>query len=416
MKFIDLFAGCGGLSLGLMNAGLSGVFAVEKNSDAFSTLIYNLSSKRRINGYSWPKWLQEKATTTAELLASHTSDLKKLQGNIDVIAGGPPCQGFSFAGLRNPKDPRNLLTAEYIQIVSLIKPKFLILENVKGFTTAFKNEGPVDHRPYSDYVMEQLSSLHPGYVIFSKVVFASDFFVPQHRPRFIMIGVRKDVAKSLGLLEESNDHFFEELQRSANVFQKKHSLPPMVTVKDAIDDLKTSKSILVECEDSKGFKQLKYKAPKKCNPYLALLRRNAKGAPNSLRLARHKEQTLVKFNFLLKHAGKGHSISKELRERINSKKQCFTVLDPNSVSVTITTLPDDCMHYSEPRILTVRECARLQSFPDNFSFRGKYTTGGSRRKFECPRYTQVGNAVPPLMAEIIGNFIIELNERFEGDK
>ena len=90
------------------------------------------------------------------------------------------------------------------------------------------------------------------------------------------------------------------------------------------------------------------------------------------------------------------------------KKQCFTVLSSKALSTTITTLPDDCMHYSEPRVLTVRENARIQSFPDWFEFKGKYTTGGDRRKIECPRYTQVGNAVPPLMAEILGQSILAI--------
>lgn len=413
MNFIDLFAGCGGLSLGLMNAGLSGVFAIEKNSDAFSTLIHNLNNDRLDCGYNWPKWLPQRATTTGELLEEYTKNLKQLKGKIDVIAGGPPCQGFSFAGLRNPKDPRNLLTEEYIQVVSLIKPKFLFLENVKGFRTAFKNEGPVDHRPYSEYVIDRLNNLHPGYKIFSRVVHASDFSVPQHRPRFVMFGIRQDVAVKSGLLKLGEDEFFEMLRLCAENFRKKHKLPEKVTVKDAIDDLKVGRRALIQCEDSPNFKQIKYRIPKENNSYLKLLRRNTLDAPNSLRLPNHKKETIDKFRFLLKNAVKGHSISKDLREKIHTRKQCFTVLDPDSVSSTITTLPDDYMHYSEPRILTVRECARIQSFPDWFSFKGKYTTGGSRRRQECPRYTQVGNAVPPLMAEVIGNFIMQLNDKVE---
>ena len=91
-------------------------------------------------------------------------------------------------------------------------------------------------------------------------------------------------------------------------------------------------------------------------------------------------------------------------------------MDPDALSTTITTLPDDCMHYDEPRILSVRENARIQSFPDWFAFTGKYTTGGERRKSECPRYTQVGNAVPPIMAEIIGRFLIRLNREYDRNR
>lgn len=142
LKFIDLFAGCGGLSLGLMNAGLEGIFAIEKTEDAFKTLIHNLDHKKIKNGYKWPIWLPQKNMTTRDLLDNYQSQLQELKDKVDLIAGGPPCQGFSFAGLRNPNDPRNRLTEEYIEIVSIINPKFLLLENVKGFQAAFKKMVP----------------------------------------------------------------------------------------------------------------------------------------------------------------------------------------------------------------------------------------------------------------------------------
>jgi len=132
--------------------------------------------------------------------------------------------------------------------------------------------------------------------------------------------------------------------------------------------------------------------------------------PNSLRMANHREATKIKFIKVLKTCPKGRALSKEDRERFNMKKQCFTPLHPNQIAKTVTTLPDDLLHYSEPRILTVRENARLQSFPDWFDFQGKYTTGGARRKEECPRYTQVGNAVPPLMAEALGTLILSIGK------
>jgi DNA (cytosine-5)-methyltransferase 1 len=98
-------------------------------------------------------------------------------------------------------------------------------------------------------------------------------------------------------------------------------------------------------------------------------------------------------------------MSPEDKARFGIKKHSVVPLHPHRPSHTLTTLPDDFIHYSEPRILTVRECARLQSFPDWYAFKGKYTTGGHRRKRECPRYTQVGNAVPPLVAELLGNIV-----------
>ena len=107
-NFIDLFAGCGGLSLGLVNAGFKGIFAIEKTDDAFLTLKHNLCEKKK--GFEWPKWLPCENMTTSNLLENYSDKLKTLEGKVFLIAGGPPCQGFSFAGLRNPNDPRNRLT------------------------------------------------------------------------------------------------------------------------------------------------------------------------------------------------------------------------------------------------------------------------------------------------------------------
>ena len=127
--------------------------------------------------------------------------------------------------------------------------------------------------------------------------------------------------------------------------------------------------------------------------------------PNSLRMANHKAATLDRFKEVLNNYEKGKCISALDLFKMGTKKRSFTPLHPNKISRTITTLPDDLLHYLEPRILTVRENARLQSFPDWFEFKGKYTTGGQLRKVECPRYTQVGNAVPPLMAEALGKIL-----------
>ena len=124
--FIDLFAGCGGLSLGLINAGWTGLFAIEKNHDAFETLKSNLLEKDVVPSFQRPDWLPCKHATASELIAGYSKQLKKLRGKVELIAGGPPCQGFSFAGRRNPNDPRNRLAEEYIHIVGLVRPKFYL--------------------------------------------------------------------------------------------------------------------------------------------------------------------------------------------------------------------------------------------------------------------------------------------------
>lgn len=404
--YIDLFSGCGGLSLGLGNAGWKGVFAVEKDPMAFETFRHNLVDGE-FGHFNWPEWLPKESTTIQSLLKNYSSILSKLRGYVDLIAGGPPCQGFSLAGMRNPNDPRNKLSQEYINMVNLVKPKFILLENVRGFNSAFKNGiGAQKNQPYSMVVKAKLENL--GYKIYSDYVKCERFGVPQQRTRFIMIGIRNDIAI------EINEDPFEKLEKLRSDFLVLKGLPDRsVSVKQAISDLEICSSAgkLIHHSGSleKGFKQLDYKAPKKLTAYQKLMRAGLSNQkPNSMRLARHKPETIKNFIKIQSIARPGIGIDQKLKEIIGTKKQVVSFLDQNKPSKTLTTLPDDLLHYSEPRILTVRESARIQSFPDTFEFKGKYTTGGQRRTQECPRYTQVGNAVPPLLGEVLGRMILEL--------
>jgi DNA (cytosine-5)-methyltransferase 1 len=131
-----------------------------------------------------------------------------------------------------------------------------------------------------------------------------------------------------------------------------------------------------------------------------------------MRLAHHNATTTRKFKKLIDYCRTndrmGVKMNPDERRVLGNKKHTVAVLHPHEPSHTLTTLPDDLLHYSEPRILTVREYARLQSFPDWFEFRGKYTTGGKQRVQECPRYTQVGNAVAPFVAQVLGSALIGL--------
>ena len=147
--------------------------------------------------------------------------------------------------------------------------------------------------------------------------------------------------------------------------------------------------------------------------YQLLMRGNLEGCtPDSHRLANHRPETVARFAEILATCRRGVQLNQADRERFGLKKHCTVPLDPEQPSKTLTTLPDDIIHYSEARILTVREYARLQSIPDWFQFRGVYTTGGDRRVRECPRYTQAGNAVPPFMGEAIGTIFTSLHEQF----
>lgn len=136
-QYIDLFAGCGGLSLGLYNSNhWHGIFAVEKSEDAFQTLKHNLIDNKF--HFSWPKWLTKEHHDINELLEKHNKELKQLRGEIDLVVGGPPCQGFSFAGRRVEDDTRNSLVLSYLKMIELVQPKAILFENVKGFGLGFK--------------------------------------------------------------------------------------------------------------------------------------------------------------------------------------------------------------------------------------------------------------------------------------
>lgn len=396
LKFIDVFSGCGGLSLGMSNAGLKGIFAIEKDIMAFETLKYNLMH-REGNCFNWPRWLSKEPCSIESILENYGSTLLAMRGSIDIAAGAPPCQGFSMAGQRNQTDPRNYLVNEYINLIGILQPKSLLIENVRGFNINFG--GIKGEKTVANKVKSSLEGL--GYKVFSGYINAADFGVPQNRIRYIMIGIRKDFSPKFSP--------FDILQEIRGKFLRFKGLTEKpISVLEAISDLETlaTKAILVDHCD-RGFKRLNYNPLQTLNSYQKLMRGENCNQPNSLRLAKHRPATVRKFKLIQSICRPGIVLSESEKQKLGIRKQVVSVLDPHKPSRTITTLPDDIIHYSEPRILTVRECARIQSFPDDFYFRGRYTTGGRNRKRECPRYTQVGNAVPPLLSEALARAVTE---------
>ncbi|MBC1442761.1 DNA cytosine methyltransferase [Listeria seeligeri] len=386
MNYIDLFAGCGGLSLGLHNAGIQGLFAVEKNEDAFATLKYNLIDKKK--HFLWPDWLEMTNWDIDELIKRHKSNLIELRGSVDLIVGGPPCQGFSMAGKRKSDDLRNRLVNAYIEFVKLVKPTALFFENVHGFTVAFDSNNK-DNIPYSLKLINELKIL--GYNVDSTVINMSEYGVPQKRKRFILFASKKGNAQD----------FFINLQQNKTDFLHKKGINIPVTVNQAISDLRRKNGEL-DSSDTKGFKNGKYS--RKNSNYQKIMRKDLKrgSIPDSHRFAKHKKETEKIFIDLMAVDKRSFRITPTMNLVADLKKRGITPLKKSSVCPTITSIPDDFIHYSEPRIMTVREHARIQSFPDDFHFKGKYTTGGVRRKIDVPRYTQVANAVPPLFAEQVG--------------
>ena len=391
MRYIDLFAGAGGLSLGLHKAGLTGVFAVERNKDAFETLKYNLIDKK--SHFEWPEWLDQKNWDILELLEKHSLELSNLKGNVDLVVGGPPCQGFSMAGKRQNDDVRNQLMHSYIEIVRLVQPKFLFFENVQGFTVDFKGEDTLKN--YSNILLDELKNM--GYKVECQIIMMSEFGVPQNRKRFILFASKDKLRKS----------FFDILTYNRDNFLKDRRLKLPITVSQAIDDLKYEHGV-VDSQDTKNFKNGTY--GKVNSSYQRLMKKNIgkKSIPDSHRFAKHREETVELFERLMQASDKVLRITPQMDLVKGLKKRGVTPLKEKSVCNTITSIPDDYIHYAEPRIMTVREHARIQSFPDEYEFKGPYTTGGERRKIDVPRYTQVANAVPPLFAEQVGNVILSL--------
>lgn len=421
-SFIDLFSGCGGLSLGLMKAGWNGLFAIEQNPDAFKTLRHNLIDVHEQGigrpSFCWPNWLEKGPHEVAEFIRKQEHRLMEMRGAVQLVAGGPPCQGFSFAGKRTGKDPRNELFKHHLEVVDILKPELVLMENVKGIDIAFgenkktheKKTSGISNKSYAKRIKEGLEE--HGYKVQQCVLKAVDFGVPQYRPRYFTLGIRKDLI--VGMSESSIPHLQYVLDKMRAEFLKHRRLPVLkpVTVSDAISDLTTRGKVLVECldiESPPGFKEIAYEGPQTRYQRLMHLGMNGQSI-NSLRLVNHRLHTIKRFQEILNTCRKGVQLSGNDRTRLGIKKSAIVPLAPDKPSHTLTTLPDDLLHYSEPRIHTVREHARLQSFPDWFEFRGKYTTGGDRRAKECPRYTQVGNAVPPLLAEAIGEALLVIIE------
>ncbi len=402
LVFADAFAGCGGLSLGLLQAGLEGRLAIEHDKFAFETFRTNLLTKNSEFKFSWPPWLPKEPIAVGSFLAKYKDELKATRGKIDVLVGGPPCQGFSSAGRRKHDDPRNQLFAAYLRLVDILKPRAVLIENVRGFTMDFNADDRVKN--YSQKLRDRLAE---DYDVFEELLDLSQFGVPQLRTRYFLLALQP------GMCQENP---FDVLRARLPSFLRSMQLKAPVSSWAAISDLEVGRGGKQPSSETAGFDEIAYTSPR---TRFQKLMGAAETPPTDLRLARHSAQITERFREIieLSHAeGRlNTTISDEVRARFGLKKRALRVLDPDRPSPTITSLPDDLLHYQEPRALTVRENARLQSFPDWFSFKGKYTTGGHLRRKEVPRFTQVANAVPPLVARAFGELLIELFGNLRND-
>jgi len=358
LTFIDLFAGAGGKSCGFEQAGYELLFATDINESCAQTFVEN---RKALDKNSF-------IIRDIRLLpAEEILDIIKLRPKqLDVICGGPPCQGFSLAGRRDPNDKRNTLFEEYVKIVKGILPKWFIMENVVGILSM-----KVRGKNVKDLIIE---SFAPEYNVDLAVLNAVKFGVPQTRERVFFVGNR---------LGKQNPFPTGQLSRKE-----------YVTVEQAIGDL----------EDINIGESCKVYKCSANSEYQKRIRKGAKkGEPLFNHEAANHSKVVTKRFSMLKPGGDMNSLPPNYR----TKKRNLYRLKHNEPSKTVVTLPDDIVHYNKPRILTVRETARLQSFDDDYFFCGKRTTGGLKRREECPQYTQVGNAVPPLLAKAVALELIK---------
>lgn len=376
----------------------------------------------------------------------------KLPKPVDVVVGGPPCQGFSMAGRRKADDPRNLLPFAFFEFVKVANPRVVVLENVEGIHRAFAADGGSSST--LDQLAQALSKVGNGYVVQKLHVNARHFGVAQNRPRMMLIGVRVDVADSKGISSSG------DVWRSADAVglaadEPKLGLVPRVFCRicgdasephehnawEAIADLSKSvirppeapdryRSALSSTRSDPPENHVERKHSTRVVERFALYRvLEARGVPASILAAASAtsgEPTSsreARVREVLAKLGASSPLSGGEQRRLGApdlvtaicqhatKKHSQRVISPDRPAPTVLTLPDDFIHPFEDRTLTVREMARLQSFPDSFVFKGKETTGGRKRRSEVPQYSQVGNAVPPLMAQAIGEMVLDLLTR-----
>ena len=394
--FVDAFAGCGGLSLGLTRAGWQALFAIEQDEFAFATLSTNFPEGDGPFSFDWPNDIERRPWDIHRLLSERKDALDRLVNQVDLLAGGPPCQGVSHAGRRRPDDPRNKLFDAYLDLVAILRPRLVLLENVQGFRTNFKTSPP---GPKKNYAATLVRSLSQHYDVAAALIHTEDYGVPQKRRRYFVLAALKTLS-----LRAPISTFFEDMKCQVLPFLSERDLPTRPTARDAISDLEIPRNGTVPSPDTHGYRAIAYNAPR--TAYQRAMRDGHEGTAPDTRLARHRQDIRERFSAIIaacREAGRLNvTISPEIRAIHGLQKTAIRVLDPLQPAPTITTLPDDLLHYSEPRTLTVRENARLQSFPDWFAFKGNYTTGGQRRQRETPRFSQVANAVPPLLAEQLG--------------
>jgi len=439
---VDLFCGAGGCSEGLIQAGFHILFSSDISDMVEVTYRHRHEQLGLIQGKN--TWFERAdiRNLNGEDIRRHIANLEIFEGkeipDIDLMIGGPSCQGFSRAGRRDKADPRNMLFGEYVRVINEVRPKYIVLENVEGFVDmqfiGYKGldlpeeEGPVypDGSVTPDLLTAELSRI--GYhTLKPRILNAADFGVPQRRNRIIFIGYRDDMTPPeypkptvkpenyLNLLDAIGDLITDSKIRKKNNRQlsqfqidSKNGRTLGIDGKPIPAPKKVMNNELPESSDlvaerfslflpgesgsmlKKRVMELGIDISDKPTLIEMCCEKLEKTPDEVIALYKSKKATVAEVEVLL--------TKKNIRQRF----------DPKQPSATVVSIADDYISPWEARTFSVREMARCQSFDDSFEFMGKRTTGGLRRRIEVPQYTQVGNAVPPLLAKAIAEEIMKV--------
>lgn len=405
---LDLFAGCGGLSLGLEQAGFQPLLFSELNKSAAETYIANRVGQDIIPVGD----IYQLTNENLELLKLYWQ--YKGINQIDLVCGGPPCQGYSGIGHRRSfkvekKDvPSNHLYQEMARVIRCVEPRIFLFENVRGLLNSkWTNSGR--NGEVFKAVLDEFKAI-PEYCVRWQLLHAKDYGVPQNRPRVLIVGIRRDLLPTLEQMKifEKPVTVDEPTAIKDGFLPKPSGAPP--TLVELLSDLvdpgylgRTSTDHYVNNPHNA------IQVALRTRPDGSLM---AKGDElTEQEYSEHADYIREKFAHMIANDG-------EIPERFRTKKFAQRVFprewNGTGPNITATSLPEDYVHYNQPRGPTVREWARIQMFPDWYVFRGPRTTGGRRRAGDpdagiwdrdVPRYTQIGNAVPVLLARKLGEHL-----------
>ena len=425
----DLFAGCGGLSTGLEIAGFSPALVCELDKDAIGSYLLNRHSKLGDQAFSEMSELHfnDINELTKEVVGQVKQKLTNLDiglnfnlehgSNLDLICGGPPCQGYSGIGHRRSysvekKDlPSNQLYAKMATFIENVRPKLFLFENVKGILSGRWTSEGRKGEIWED-VRARFRQIE-GYQVRWALVHAKHYGVPQNRPRVLLVGIREDVILQAGLNIEAD----MECAIKCGFLPEPAGVPPhpIELLSDLIDPSVTKSLLTQKFPEDFATRQYPEEPSTEIQKILRTLPNGevlGRGATvTEHEYSKHSPHIVTKFKHMLENDG-------EIPESMKTKKFAQRVVPKywgdNGPSITATSLADDYVHFVQPRSFTVREWARLQMFPDWYQFAGKRTTGGIRRAGnpragifdrETPKYTQIGNAVPVGLASKVGSHI-----------